>query len=313
LALGLALIYVATLVFDPEQINTRDADYAWLDQKRVEQADRIELVHDGSRIELARRSGEWVALHNGLEYPAKQARVEDLLHTLSRTAPYPLRGRSAHERFGLAEEEADRIIVRGGLAEAPLLDLLVGNADALGAVYLRKSGQDEVRSSASSTIGSYALSSAASWYNLRLFPETSGAPLGVDAVQRVVLYAPDGPAGEAGEAPPAVEQTLARNGAGWIVSNAEGEQDFDVQRAESYIRGLLDSEGDDFAGTLSSGDPAFDRAWVRLELGNGTSRVIRLGPALENNQYRASAEGAGARTGFVFALSEWRKNTLFSF
>jgi hypothetical protein len=57
----------------------------------------------------------------------------------------------------------------------------------------------------------------------------------------------------------------------------------------------------------------FDIGWVRLELGNGATRVIKLGPALENSRHSAIAEGSNARTGFVFALSEWRKNTLFTF
>ncbi|MDR2418446.1 MAG: DUF4340 domain-containing protein [Treponema sp.] len=317
LVAALALIYTATLIFEPERINTRDANYAWLDEKRVEQADRIELVHDGTSINLARKSGEWFVTRDGVDYPAKQLRVEDLLHVLSTKAPYLLRGSSSHERFGLTEDSADRIVIQGGLSETPLLDLLVGDADSLGAVYMRKYNQDEVRSSASSTIASYALSSVTSWYNLRLFPDTENASIGVDAVQRIVIHAPPTASDTNGEEEtppaPASEQTLTRNGSGWLVSDSSGERDADVQQVESYIRGLLDIEGDDFVTSIQASDPVFDVGWVRLELGNGSNRVIRLGPPVENNRHSAIAEGGNARIGFVFALSEWRKNTLFTF
>ncbi|MDR2536885.1 MAG: hypothetical protein LBC46_01140, partial [Treponema sp.] len=123
LVVALALIYTATLIFEPERINTRDANYAWLDEKWVEQADRIELIHDGTSISLARKSGEWFVTRDGIDYPAKQLRIEDLLHVLSSKAPYLLRGSSSHERFGLTEDSADRIVVQGGLSETPLLDL----------------------------------------------------------------------------------------------------------------------------------------------------------------------------------------------
>lgn len=317
LVAALALIYTATLIFEPERINTREAAYAWLDEKRVEQADRIEIIHDGTSISLARKSGEWFVTRDGIDYPAKQLRVEDLLNVLSTKAPYLLRGSSSHERFGLTEDSADRIVIQGGLSETPLLDLLVGDADTLGAVYMRKNNQDEVRSSASSTIASYALSSITSWYNLRLFPDTGNASTNVDAVQRVVIHAPPAASdtSDEEEAPPAtaLEQTLTRNGTGWLVSDSSGERDADVQQVESYIRGLLDIEGDDFVTSIQAGEPVFDIGWVRLELGNGATRVIKLGPALENSRHSAIAEGSNARTGFVFALSEWRKNTLFTF
>jgi hypothetical protein len=316
LVVALALIYTGTLIFEPERINTRDANYAWLDEKWVEQADRIELFHDGSSISLVRKSGEWFVTRDSIDYPAKQLRVEDLLHVLSTKAPYLLRGSSSHERFGLTEDSADHIVIRGGLSEAPLLDLLVGDADMLGAVYMRKNNQDEVRSSASSTIASYALSSITSWYNLRLFPDTGSVSTGVDAVQRVVIHAPptDSDTSEEEALPAQVsEQTLTRNGSGWIISDSSGERDADVQQVESYIRGLLGFEGDDFVTSIQASDPVFDVAWVRLELGDGSSRVIRLGPPLENSRHSAIAEGSNARSGLVFALSEWRKNTLFTF
>ena len=316
LVVALALIYTATLIFEPERINTRDANYAWLDEKWVEQADRIELIHDGTSISLARKSGEWFVTRDGLDYPAKQLRVEDLLHVLSSKAPYLLRGSSSHERFGLTEDSADRIVIQGGLSETPLLDLLVGDADTLGAVYMRKNNQDEVRSSASSTIASYALSSVTSWYNLRLFPDTGSASTSVDTVQRIVIHAPPAVSDTSEEdAPlaPVSEQTLTRNGSGWLISDSSGERDADVQQVESYIRGLLDIEGDDFVTSIQASDPVFDVGWVRLELGNGSRRVIRLGPPLENSRHSAIAEGSNARTSFVFALSEWRKNTLFTF
>jgi hypothetical protein len=263
----------------------------------------------------------------------------------------------------------------------------------MGAVYMRKNNQDEVRAGMNSTLAGYASSAVTSWYNLRLFPEDAGsaaggassgsntangnkAPIGVDAVQRVVIQAPapavtgadavsgtngvatvsdtnganavsdtsgamvsdtnganavSGTVGENGRftpvpvPPPAL--TLTRNEGGWLVSDTGGEKNADTQSIESYIRALLDIEGEDFfsagetsgnsaAGSSAAGNSAnFTGAasgWVRLELGDGNTREIKLAPAPEQeSRYHAIALGSGARSGFVFVLSEWRKNTLF--
>jgi hypothetical protein len=405
LVAALALIYAATLIFDPERVNTRDSSFVWLDEKWVDQADAIEITSNGQSITLARRNGEreassrWlVSRDNGygsVDYPAKQLRVEDLLHVLSAKGAYPVRANTSHERFGLTEAAADHIVIRGGLSQVPLLDLLIGDTDTMGAVYMRKNKQDEVRSGMNSTLASYASSAVTSWYNLRLFPDDasaggassgsstasgSKAPIGIDAVQRVVIQAPavtdenmvsdtsgtdtvsdtiDG-TGESAAAnassttapvPPPVF-TLTRNEGGWLVSDTGGEQNADTQSVESYIRTLLDIEGEDFFSTVeTSGNSAAGNSasflgaagnsiadngatsnsavgnntagnsavgnsaasgWVRLELGDGNTREIKLAPAPEQeNRYHAIAQGSGARSGFVFVMSEWRKNTLF--
>jgi hypothetical protein len=334
----LALTYGATLVFDPERVNTRDSNFVWLDEKVVEQADSIEITGNGQLITLARRDAEWrVSLDDGdqlVDYPAKQLRIEDLLHVLSTKGSYAVRANTSHERFGLTDDAANRIVIRGGLAAAPLLDLLIGDTDSMGAVYMRKNNQDEVRAGVNSTLSGYAASAVTSWYNLRLFPEpaplaassaeSGAASIGVDAVQRVVIQAPapavaaENAVSDANTAPeplPPPAFSLTRNQAAWKVSDTGEEKDADTQSVESYIRTLLDIEGEDFFSAGETSGDSFNgptSGWVRLELGDGTTRDIRLSPTSgEENRYHAIALGSGARSGFVFVFSEWRKNTLF--
>ncbi|MDR3304204.1 MAG: DUF4340 domain-containing protein [Treponema sp.] len=322
LVAALVVIYIATLIFEPERVNTRDSRFVWLDEKWVTQADGIEIAHEGRRIALSRKNGEWIVVNDGGEYPAKQLRVEDLLHVLAAKAAYPVRANTAHERFGLSEAASSRIVIRGGLSENPLLDLLVGETDAMGAVYLRKNKQDEVRSGMNSTLAGYAVSAVTSWYNLRLFPEDASGT-GIDTVQRVVIQAPppDDEAAASDNAldrppvapPPPPELSLTRQEGGWRVSDSSGDHAANTQTVEAYLRALLDIEGEDFAATTPSESSPFDETgWVRLELGDGNTRAIRFGPAPDAaNRYHAIAQGLGARNGFVFVLSEWRKNTLF--
>jgi hypothetical protein len=200
---ALALIYAGTLVLTPERLNSRNAAYTWLEPKWAEQADRIEISGEGGTLTLVRRNALWYVETEGEEYPAKQGRVADLLRLLTSRGAYPLRGSavSSHERLGVGEN-ASRIVVRGGAGTAPLLDLLAGGGDATGReVYLRKSGQNDVRSG-EDQFTVYLSPSPSAWYNLRLFPqEGADGALSLDMVQRVTAIAPP-PSGEVGGPPP---------------------------------------------------------------------------------------------------------------
>jgi hypothetical protein len=307
----LGVIYGGTLIFDPERVTTRDASYRWLDPELADRVDRIEISRPGGEsLALVRKSGGWFVARESVEYPAKEGRVEDLLRFFTTRASFPLRAASAasHERFGLTEGEASRIVLRAGVGSSPLLDLLAGKGDALGQeVYLRRNNQDEVRSG-EDRISSYLNSAPSSWYMLRLFPET-GAPLGIDTVQSLTVSLPPDPdsdgngegAGKAGT------YTLKRDGSNWV-READGTV-LDKPKVESYIRAVIEAEGEDFIPDMEPGDPVFTggEGSVILSLGDGSTRFIRLGPALESGSRSAAVSGSP----YVYALATWTVNRIF--
>jgi hypothetical protein len=313
---GLALVYAGSLAFDPDRVSARDAAYAWLEAKNVPRVDGIELKSANGAVALARKNAAWFVSVDGQDYPAKEQRVEDFLNLLSKKDSYPVRGVEAasHERLGLLEDDAARVTARGGATT--FLDLLVGDTDASGnEAYLRKAGGNEARSG-SLSISNYVSSTKTAWYNLRLFPETE--KLTVDGVQRVIVTLPpaddaegDASEDESGEpagasadvssAPP-VTLTFARANGGWTVNGGEA----DAPKVESYVRAILDAEGDDFAPGVSAA-ASFNEGRIVLELGDGTSRVISVGAKLDSNNRYASVSGSP----YVYSLAGWVVERLF--
>jgi hypothetical protein len=295
----LALVFAGTLAFDPQRVSSRSSAFAWLPAGGGDRADRIELYPlGGEEITLIRKNGEWFVPEQGFDLPVKSGRVEDLFRVLAGRGSYPVRASSAasHERLGLTGETASRIVIRGGAGAYPLLDLLVGNADAAGnEVYLRKNNQNEVRSG-ENKLSVYLNGSRASWLNLRLFP---GPPIGIDTVQRVTVVFPLDWAGDS------ARLILARKDGGWTMEGASGTPD--TQRVESYIRAILDAEGDDFIPAMDPADPAFGVSNILLETGDGATRAIRLGPP-EGEGNRRSAAVSGSP--HVYALAEWTVNRI---
>jgi hypothetical protein len=285
----LALIYIMSLVFDPGRRQARNAAYAWLDPALADQTDRIEISAWDGVLVLVLRNGSWFVLgEGGTEYPAKDQRVRDFLALLSARRNYPVRASSAasHERLGLGEVPSFRIRVLGG-AGLPLLDLLAGNADNTGRErYLRKAGRNEVRSG-EDVFSSYLSISPVSWYNLRFFP----ADLDPGLVQRLSLY-------RKGEEP----VIFTRNNGDWNISGPVGAARAD---AESYVRNVLNTEGENFAG---SGAPPLDYGRIVLEFGDGSVRGISISAADESGRRYASTGGA---LPYICVLPGWAADRLF--
>lgn len=300
----LALVYVIALFFDPERVSSRSAAFLWLDQKLQDQADRVELSKAGEwdkPLALVRRGSNWYALIGEAEFPAKNARVEDLFRVLAARDAYPVRGSDAasHGRLGLAENRAGRILVKGG-AGLPLLDLLIGDSDAAGReVYMRMNGRDEFRSG-EDKLSAYINGAETSWYRLGLFSESS-APPDAALVQRIAVNPP--PAEEGGASPEPL--VITRSGAGWSIEGMDDEA-VDTQRVDSYLRGILDAEGDNFIPGLSAATVDFNAGRISLELGNGASLAINLGVVGEN-QKAATASGSP----YVYSLADWTVTRLF--
>jgi hypothetical protein len=287
----LAIVYIGTLVFDPERMNTRDAAFAWLDAKSASQVSGIEISNSNGKINLIKKDGIWFVENDGREYPARDARVSDLISLLSKKDAYPVRGResASFERLGLTEDKASRLIVRG--ENTVFLDMFVGNEAASGQVYLRKNGLNEARGG-SDSLNLYIAGSKISWYNLRLFPETE--KLTADLVQGINVALP-----------PLDEEraivTFARVEGGWTV---DGES-VDTTRVESYVRSILDAEGEDFAATPFPTDSAEGK--IVIQLGNGTDRIINVSALSDVNKRNATVSSSG----YVYTLSQWMLDRLF--
>ena len=309
----LALVYGAAFIFDSQRLSSRSAVFAWLDAKILPQTDQIELSGPGGEVNLSQRNNAWSVTRDGNEFPAKEERVEDLLKLLSRREPYPVRASSpaAHEKLGLKEGAASRITLRGGPSpqggtRPPLLDLLVGNTDFTGAeVYLRKNGQDEVRSGTVS-IDSYLKSSPTSWLNLRLFAASAGETRqgtiipGNDTVQRISVTLP----AEEESAPLGTNWTLSRSPEGWIM---ESGGEIESSQVESWLSSLINAEGEDYNSQLQAADADFNQGRINLELGDGSQRNIRVGPKDEQNRRNAVVSVSS----LVYILSSWTLERLF--
>jgi hypothetical protein len=299
---ALALAYALSVFFESDRQGSRSDAYTWIDPGLTGRIDRISISGSGETKELVLKNNQWFVSYNGKDYPARQMRVEVFISLFTRRAPYPVRSSSSasHERLGLTEDAASRIVISGG-AGLPLLDLLVGHGDNTGReVYLRRPGQNEVRSG-EDTFVSYISSPRASWYNLRLFPESEDGSLDTDGVQRLSVYVSPG-----GGVPRPEPQVFTRNGRAWIFGGMNI-TDADMSKVDSYIRGILTTEGEDFSDSVDPEDPIFNHSRLTLELGDGSVRTIRLSPPDENKRRFALVSGSP----YVYALADWAAERLF--
>jgi hypothetical protein len=293
---ALAIVYILTIIFDPQRRGARSDAYSWLEPGQNNKITGISIAKSGETISLSRNGGKWFVTRNGKDYPARQVRVEDFLTALAKREPYPVRSSSAssHERLSLTPDKATQITVSAG-AGLPLLTLLIGQTDITGQnVYLRKQGQNEVRSG-EDRFSAYTDSALSSWYNLRLFPENEEGKLSDSDVQRLTVYPPD-------EEP---SQIFTRSNREWTFNFEIANPDF--SKVDAYIRDILGISGDDFIEDVSPSDPMFNDSRIVMELGSGATRTLRLGPADENNKRYATVSGSD----FVYSIPAWAVNKLF--
>ena len=308
----LVLANLLTFVFDPGK--PRSSSFAWLDPSLVQAADHIELYgrdsinnkgDSGDPVVLIRRNNRWLFRGDGIELPVKQSRVEDLLSALSRKAVYPGRAasREASAALALDEGRSSRILVRGG-AGLPLLDLLVGTADALGReVYLRKAGRSEIHSG-EDLFTVYTESKPVSWYDLKLFSgggaqDKSGA-VTAENVQQIELNFFE--AGLSGEGAEKRSYMLRRQRNGWIMPGNESAL-IDSQRVDAWLRAVLEAEAEDFSREA----PGAPWQSITLRLGDGSTRVIQAGAPDEMKSRNAILSGSN----LVYVLTERTLSRLF--
>jgi len=289
----LIVLYIVSVIVTSD-IGAKTSSYAWLDSKAAEKVLKITVydAQNDSDLELRKKNYQWFVLNNGLEFPAKQLRVEDFLKILTTRSAWPVRSASAgtHERFGLGQS-ASRITL---FAETVLLELLVGNEDIFkNEIYFRKAGQNEVRSG-DNAIKSYLSGSAANWYNLRLLPESENGGIDLSSVQRLSVYTP--------------QETVvfSRKNRKWEVSGVKPEK-ADQNNIDNYIRQVITVEGDNFDDSINSNDPRFDTTSISIELGNGRIITVRFSPADESGGRFANVSGKD----YIYFVPSYQAGKLF--
>jgi hypothetical protein len=293
---ALAIVYILTIIFDPQRAGARSDSYSWLEPGQNNRISGISIKNENETVNLSHNGGKWFVTRGGKDYPARQARIDDFLAILSKRAPYPVRSSSAssHERLSLTPEKATQVTVSAG-AGPPLLSLLIGQTDITGQnVYLRKQGQNEVRSG-EDKFSSYTNSALSSWYNLKLFPEHEDGKLDVKDIQRLIVYLPGG----------APSQIFTRSNREWTFSFDITNPDF--SKVDTYIRDILGVSGDDFIDDIDPSDSMFNYCRIVMELGNGAAKTLRLGPADEDGKHYATVTGSD----FVYSIPGWAVNRLF--
>jgi hypothetical protein len=286
---GLTLIYVASLVFNPERMAERGSSFSLLDDKSASAIQRIEIEKGATKTVLEKSGAGWTVNRAGVAYPAKKERVADLLAALAVRDAYPrlASAASSHAALGLTDSAAAYVSVFSA-AGKPLLALLVGNTDAAGKnVDLRLAGSDEVFTGLD-RFSSFLSGGQRAWFNLALF---AADPVSAQTIQRIIVTAAVG------------SYTLARDSeAGWRL---EGKKvALDTMKVDAYAKGLATAEADDFAETGKG--VGGTEATIVVETGDGRSRKIAIG--------RAGVEGRSEATvsssPHLFSLELWNVERL---
>lgn len=290
---ALAVVYLASFIFDPELAGTRSASYVWLDSKLAGRTAKIVIGKKEDTVEIVKKNNKWFVLRDNKEYPARQLRVEDFIGILTSRKAWPVRSSSAssHERLGIGANASARITLYG--ENSTLVDLLLGNEDVTGReIYIRKYGQNEVRSG-ENLFASYLTGSVTAWFNLKLIPESEDGKVAVDSVQRLSVYGPQS------------TQVFSRKNREWTVSGFQIENP-DQASIGAYVRAVLNLEGDDFADLLTDDSSHYESSLV-LELGNGGVKTIRVTKADESGRRIAFVEGSD----YGYSLAPWAAQRLF--
>jgi hypothetical protein len=295
----LFITYIVSLLLSPEITGSRSSLFTWFDVKYLPGVNRIVInipgdYWDSQTIELVKKNNrnnqtQWFVLYNDTEYPARSLRIDDFLEILTERASWSIRytNEASHARLGLDVESASRVTVYDR-NNSILLDLLLGEVNNItNEVFLRKFGQNEVRSG-NFLIASYIEGSVNSWYNFKLLPENEDGSISVDNVQRLSVYDGD------------MQLLISRRNREWIISGLEGEM-LDQSGIESYIRTLLIIDGDEFIEDILPGDPMFYYGRIVLEMGNGVIRTINLSPPDETNRRYAYVSGSD----YIYSIPAW--------
>jgi hypothetical protein len=289
----MAFAYIGGIIFSYDRGNIRSASYVWLDSRAAGRINRIVLNTELDEFEFTKRNELWFVSRDGNEYPARQLRIEGFLNTFTVRSAWPVRSTNAaaHERFGLGEN-ASRVTIFSD--SSVLLDVLVGDYDITGLeAYLRRVGQDEVRSG-SSFIQTYMSSPVESWFNYRLIQESEGGNINSSDIQRISVFSETG------------TQTFTRRNRGWDISGVVV-MNPDYSRIELLVRDILNTDGINFAENVFTDDPMFNHRRLTLEFGDGRIVSMRFSQGDENDISLAYVEGRE----YIYSVPMWAINRIF--
>jgi len=293
LVAALLLTYIISVIFSSNITGSGTSLYSWLDSRSSSRINKIVIDSQENEFELVRKINQWYVLHDGFEYPARNIRIEDFLSNFTKKTAWSVRSSSAstHERFGV-DDSASRVTIHGEFSV--LLDLLFGNDDVFrNETYVRKAGHNEVRSGDMS-IKTYITSPVTSWYNLRLIPDSEGGAVDVGNVQRISVTNNN------------ETQVFTRRNRGWDVSGINVNNPSFVN-IESYIRMVINTEGDGFSESVTRNDPIFRNNRIVIELGNGRIVTINLSEADDSGRIYAHVIGRD----YIYSIPSWSAGRLY--
>ena len=298
---ALALVLIFSFIFDSDRVSTRSSVYSWLDIKQKDRISTITIYNQEDTVFLTLRNGNWLVKTNERDFPALNLKVDDFINTLTKKAQYPVRSSSAlsHEKYFLTEERNSGRVTVSDDSGLPLLDLLIGFGDITRQnIYLRKHGQNEVRSG-EDIFSTYVITTPAFWYNLRLFPEAEAGKVDITGVQRFAVYPP----AVDGESPAPL--VFSRNNRTWNFNfNLENP---DPGMVDLYIRDILNASADGFAD-IDQSEIDFNDCRIFLEFGDNTFRSLRLS-VFDLDSERRYAVVSGSN--FVYSIPEHTFRRLF--
>jgi hypothetical protein len=99
---------------------------------------------------------------------------------------------------------------------------------------------------------------------------------------------------------------FTRSGREWNISGITVTNP-DKGKIDSYIRDILNIEGDNFSGVVKFDEPVFNDSRVELQLGDGAIRTIKMGEQGESEQRFAVVSGSQ----YVYSVASWAAARIF--
>jgi len=295
----LSLSLLGSFIFNPEARRVRQSTGSLLESQKIQSVSKIQIVRpELPTLDFIKRTGQWYAVRDDKEYPAKNDRIEDFLKPFGKPTFLPQRASSAqsHERLGLGENSASRVTFWADSAKKPVLDMYFGSLDATGKeIYFRYADSDGVKS-VEDRFSSYIQSSPQSWYDLRLFPQSGSQGLKTELVQSI-SWSFDSES----------SFSISRSGpASWIGkgNNFEGKE-LDTKKIDGFLQDLVSASGDDFADPVEP-PSKFSGLTITLELGDGRTKKLSILSDPASQSHWATVTD----TPYTYKLSEWQYNRL---
>ena len=68
---ALAIVYILTIIFDPQRTGARSDAYTWLEPGQNNRISGITIAKQGETLNLSHNGGKWFVTRDGKDYPAR--------------------------------------------------------------------------------------------------------------------------------------------------------------------------------------------------------------------------------------------------